>query len=193
MKVVLATGNAGKAREFAAMLAPLGVTLVLQTALGIPAVDETGVTFEENALLKARHAARASGLPALADDSGLEVDALGGRPGVYSARYAGPGASDQANLELLLRELGGTPAAQRSARYQCVLAFVRQPDAPQPLLAVGRWEGRILEAARGGGGFGYDPVFLPEGSALSAAEMPAAAKNAVSHRARALAALVAAL
>ncbi len=190
MKVVLASGNAGKQREFAALLAPLGYEVVTQTSLGIESAEETGTTFEHNALLKARHAARLSGLPALADDSGIEVDALGGRPGVYSARYAGRDASDAANLELMLHELAGVPAARRTARYRCVLAYVRSADDPQPLLAAGSWEGRVLEAPQGDGGFGYDPVFLPQESALSAAQMTSAAKNAVSHRARALAALV---
>ena len=190
MKVVLASGNAGKQREFAALLAPLGYEVVTQTSLGLVSAEETGATFEDNALLKARHAARLSGLPALADDSGIEVDALGGRPGVYSARYAGVGASDAANNALLLRELSGVPAVRRTARYRCELAFVRAADDPRPLLAAGAWEGTILTVARGGGGFGYDPLFLPQGMGLSAAELPEATKNACSHRARALAALV---
>ena len=190
MKVVLASGNAGKQREFAALLVPLGYEIVTQTSLGLVPAEETGATFEDNALLKARHAARLSGLPALADDSGIEVDALGGRPGVYSARYAGEGASDAVNNALLLRELSGVPAARRSARYRCVLAFVRAADDSRPLLAAGAWEGTILEAPRGGDGFGYDPLFLPQGMGLSAAEMVPQAKNTGSHRARALAVLV---
>jgi XTP/dITP diphosphohydrolase len=213
MKVVLASGNVGKQREFAALLAPLGFEVITQTSLGIEAVEETGASFEANALLKARHAARAAGLPALADDSGLEVDALDGRPGVYSARYAGEGASDEANLLLLLRELQAVPPPRRTARYRCALVFVRGPDDPRPLLAAGSWEGSILAAPRGHGGFGYDPIFLPRdsrlsaagvtlggletqgesGVPLSAAEMTVEAKNAVSHRAQALAALVALL
>ncbi len=193
MKAVLASGNAGKQREFAALLAPLGYEVVTQTSLGLVSASETGTTFEDNALLKARHAALLAGLPALADDSGIEVDALGGRPGVYSARYAGEQASDEANLRLMLTELAGVPPARRTARYRCVLAFVRGPADPQPLLAAGSWEGSILTAPRGSGGFGYDPIFLPEGSGLSAAEMTPAAKNVVSHRARALAALIALL
>jgi len=190
MKTVLASDNAGKLREFTALLAPLGFEVVTQASLGITSAQETGTTFEDNALLKARHASRLSGLPALADDSGIEVDALGGRPGVYSARYAGPGATDSGNLQLLLRELTGVPPERRTARYRCVLAFVRSPEDPLPVLAAGSWEGRILTAPRGDGGFGYDPVFLPQGAEQTAAQMPAAAKNAVSHRARALVRLV---
>ena len=189
-RVVLATGNAGKQRELAALLAPRGLELILQTALGIEPVEETGQTFEANALLKARHASQAAGLPALADDSGLEVDALDGRPGVWSARYAGPGASDAANNEKLLEELAGVPAPARSARYRCVIAFVREADDVQPVLAEGSWEGFIATEPKGSGGFGYDPLFLPLGQQVSAAEMSAAAKNAISHRGLALAALL---
>ncbi|HEV2702915.1 MAG TPA: RdgB/HAM1 family non-canonical purine NTP pyrophosphatase [Steroidobacteraceae bacterium] len=192
MKAVLASGNAGKVREFAALLAARDIEVIPQSAFGIVPPEETGNTFLENALLKARHAA-ASGLPALADDSGIEVDALEGRPGVRSARYAGEHASDADNLGLLLRELTGVPEALRSARYHCVLVFVRQPEDPQPLVATGVWEGRVLDAPRGTGGFGYDPVFLPQGLSLSAAQLPAAQKNAISHRAQALRALLAAL
>lgn len=192
-RVVLATGNAGKQREFAALLAPLGITIVSQTGLGIEGAEETGDTFEANALLKARHAARAAGLPALADDSGIEVDALGGRPGVWSARYAGPGASDADNNAKLLAELAGVAGTARSARYRCVIAYVRGADDPKPLLASGSWEGRIAETPAGQGGFGYDPLFIPEGLAITAAEMTPADKNAVSHRGRALAALLDAL
>jgi XTP/dITP diphosphohydrolase len=193
MKVVLATGNAGKQREFAALLAPLGIELLLQSALGIEPAEETGTTFEANALLKAHHAAAHARLPALADDSGLEVDALGARPGVYSARYAGPGATDEDNNALLVRELAGVPAGRRSARYRCVLALVRSGDDPAPLLAEGSWEGRIALAPAGSGGFGYDPWFIPEGHAVTAAQLPADTKNALSHRGKALRALVAGL
>jgi XTP/dITP diphosphohydrolase len=189
-RVVLATGNAGKQREFAALLAPRDFEVVLQTALGIEPADETGSTFEANALLKARHAARASRLPALADDSGLEVEALGGRPGVWSARYAGPAASDADNNALLLHELRDIPAADRRARYRCVIAYVRHADDPTPLLATGDWEGVIAQEPAGEGGFGYDPLFIPEGLAITAAQMPAADKNAVSHRGKALADLL---
>lgn len=190
MKIVLASGNPGKLRELAALLAPLGHELIPQSSLGIESPPETGSTFVESALLKARHAAAASGLPALADDSGIEVDALGGRPGVYSARYAGEGASDQANLEKLLAELHGVEPERRTARYQCVIVLARNAHDPQPLIATGTWEGRILDAPRGSGGFGYDPIFLPEGVNLTAAELAPADKNARSHRGQALKALV---
>jgi len=190
MKVVLATGNAGKQREFAALLAPLGIELVLQSILGIEPAEETGTTFEANALLKARHAAERSGLVALADDSGLEVDALGGRPGVYSARYAGPGATDADNNALLARELEGIPPERRTARYRAVLALVRSAGDAAPLVAEGHWEGRIALQPAGSGGFGYDPWFIPAGHAVTSAQLPADTKNALSHRGRALAALV---
>lgn len=189
-RVVLATGNAGKLREFSALLAPLGFQIVTQASLGIAPADETGDTFEANALLKAYHAAQAAGLPALADDSGIEVDALGGRPGVFSARYAGPDASDAANNNLLLAELGALPADARGARYRCVIAWVRHTADPQPVLARGVWEGRIATSPCGEGGFGYDPLFIPQGLAITAAQMEPAAKNAVSHRGQALAALL---
>jgi XTP/dITP diphosphohydrolase len=193
MKVVLATGNAGKQREFAALLAPLGLELLLQSAFGIEPAEETGTTFEANALLKARHAAARSGLVALADDSGLEVDALGGRPGVYSARYAGPDATDADNNALLARELEGIPPERRTARYRAVLALVRSAGDAAPLLAEGHWEGRIALEPAGSGGFGYDPWFIPEGHALTSAQLPPDTKNALSHRGRALAALMAKL
>jgi len=193
MQVVLATGNAGKQREFAAMLGPLGIELVLQSAFGIEPPDETGTTFEANALLKARHAAARSGLMALADDSGLEVDALGGRPGVYSARFAGPGASDADNNALLARELGGVPMELRTARYRAVLALVHSAGDAAPLIAEGSWEGHIALEPAGTGGFGYDPWFIPEGHAVTSAQLAPETKNALSHRGRALAALVAQL
>lgn len=189
-RVVLATGNAGKLREFSALLAPLGWEVISQASLGITPAEETGTTFEANALLKARHAAAAAGLPALADDSGIEVDALDGRPGVFSARYAGPDADDAANNARLLAELSGRPATVRTARYRCVIACVQGADDPAPLLASGTWEGHIAPTARGSGGFGYDPLFIPQGLAITAAQMDPAAKNAVSHRGQALAALL---
>lgn len=189
-RVVLASNNAGKQRELASLLEPHGFHLVLQSELGIEAPEETGNTFEQNALLKARHASRLSGLPALADDSGIEVDALDGRPGVWSARYAGEGATDLENLERMLTELADVPDARRTARFRCVIALVRSADDPEPLLGSGVWEGRISTFPRGCGGFGYDPIFLPDGQqGRSAAEMSSDAKNAVSHRARALASL----
>jgi XTP/dITP diphosphohydrolase len=190
VKLLLASANAGKQREFAVLLAPLGLELVLQGALGIDSIAETGTTFEDNALLKARHAAARARLPALADDSGLEVDALDGRPGVWSARYAGAAASDDDNNARLLAELAGVPAERRGARYRCVLALVRDASDSAPLIANGSWEGRIAARRAGGGGFGYDPLFIPEGHEMTVAELPAALKNAHSHRAKALAALV---
>ena len=192
-RVVLASSNPGKLRELAALLAPLSLTLIPQGALGIAAVPESGATFLANALLKARHAAQCARLPALADDSGLEVDALGGRPGVRSARFAGEGASDGDNLRQLLAELREVPPPRRQARYQCVIVLVRSAADAQPLIARGSWEGHIATAPRGGGGFGYDPVFVPLGEQRSAAELEPLEKNALSHRARALRALVAML
>jgi XTP/dITP diphosphohydrolase len=193
VKAVLASGNAGKVREFAQLLAARDIEVIAQTAFGIATPEETGATFLDNALLKARHAAGATGLAALADDSGIEVDALGGRPGVWSARYAGEAATDADNLALLLRELASVPEPRRSARYRCVLVFVRDPADPDPVVANGVWEGRILRAPRGTGGFGYDPIFQPEGFALSVAELPLQQKNLISHRGQALRALLAAL
>jgi XTP/dITP diphosphohydrolase len=195
-RVVLASGNAGKLRELEALLAPLGLTLVPQAELGVPAVEETGTTFLANALLKARHAAAATQLPALADDSGLEVDVLSGRPGVWSARFAGANASDQDNLDHLLGELEAVPEGRRGARYQCVIVWVCSGADPNPLVAHGTWEGRIASVPRGNGGFGYDPVFLPAGVAgdsRTAAELTPAEKNALSHRGQALRALLAGL
>lgn len=195
-RLVLASGNAGKLRELGALLAPLDFALVPQCELGVRAVEETGGTFLANALLKARHAAATTRLPALADDSGLEVDALSGRPGVSSARFAGVDASDQDNLDQLLRELKDVPQGRRRARYQCVIVLVRNGADPAPLVAHGTWEGRIAAAARGSGGFGYDPVFVPAGVAgdsRTAAQLTPAEKNALSHRGQALRALLAGL
>jgi XTP/dITP diphosphohydrolase len=189
VKAVLASSNPGKLRELAAILEPFGYELVPQSALGIDTPAETGTTFAENALLKARHASRLAGLPALADDSGIEVDALGGRPGVYSARFAGEHATDSANVNKMLEELRNVPSERRTARYQCVIAFMRTADDNAPLIAHGSWEGRILMQPRGTGGFGYDPIFQPAGLDVSAAELPAAQKNARSHRGEALRAL----
>jgi XTP/dITP diphosphohydrolase len=193
MRIVLATANPGKQREFAALLAPRGFELVLQSELCIDSIAETGHSFEDNALLKARHAAALSGLPALADDSGLEVDALGGRPGVWSARFAGPEASDEDNNRRLLQALAERPDAPRTARYRCVLALVHSAEDPRPLLAQGSWEGRIGWTAAGSGGFGYDPYFIPDGFECTAAELSAVQKNALSHRGAALRALIARL
>ncbi|MEY4762821.1 MAG: dITP/XTP pyrophosphatase [Pseudomonadota bacterium] len=191
MKVVLASGNKGKLRELTALLAPHGLTLLNQTDLGVSSAEETGDSFEANALLKARHAARATGLPAIADDSGIEVDALGGHPGVRSARFAGEHATDEQNLQLLLARLVATPEERRTARFRCVIVMVSSADDPQPLIARGAWEGTITQEKRGEGGFGYDPIFLPLGSTLTVAEIDDHAKNTMSHRAQALRALVA--
>jgi XTP/dITP diphosphohydrolase len=188
-KIVLATGNAGKLREFGAVLAELNLEIVPQSAFGVPEADETGLTFVENALLKARNAALYTGLPALADDSGLAVDALGGAPGIYSARYAGAGAGDRANIDKLLAELAGVPAERRTARFVCALALLHHPADPTPLICQGRWEGAILAEPRGGGGFGYDPVFWVPGERRTAAELEPATKNRLSHRGQALAEL----
>jgi XTP/dITP diphosphohydrolase len=185
-RIVFASANPGKVREIKAMLGD-DVELVLQGELGIESVEETGTTFTDNALLKARHASAASGLPALADDSGIEVDALEGAPGVRSARYAGLDASDTDNLNKLLHDMQGK--AQRSARFRCVLAFVRSAKDDSPVIAEGRWEGSIAEAPSGKGGFGYDPVFIDLDTGVVSAEMSAAEKNARSHRGKALAAL----
>jgi XTP/dITP diphosphohydrolase len=190
VRVVLASSNSGKLRELASLLAPFGFDLVAQTTLGIETPSETGQTFTENALLKARHAAAATSLPSLADDSGIEVDALGGRPGVYSARYAGEGASDHDNLRKMLDELRDVPPEKRTARYQCVIAFVETATDPEPILARGTWEGSLIGYARGLGGFGYDPIFLPAGSDRTVAELDPAQKNSLSHRGQALRALV---
>ena len=193
MRVVLASSNPGKLRELAALLAPFDFDLIPQDKLGVETPPETGATFADNALLKAHHAARVTNLPALADDSGIEVDALGGHPGVYSARYAGEGASDQDNLQKLLGELRNVPPPRRTARYRCVIAFVNAAEDPNPLLADGTWEGTLLSSPRGLGGFGYDPIFVPIGSQRTAAELRPEEKNLLSHRGQALRSLVAQL
>lgn len=185
MRIVLATGNAGKLRELQALLAHLDIEVLPQSQFIRLEAQETGLSFVENAILKARHASRAAGLPAIADDSGIEVDALRGAPGIYSARFAGAGASDQANLDKLLLELRDVPAEQRTARYQCALAFMRWDTDPSPIVCQASWEGRIIDTPRGDGGFGYDPVFEVE-PGVTAAELSAEEKNRRSHRARAL-------
>ena len=186
MKLVLASNNAGKLAEFNRLLGGSGMQAVPQAELGVGDIAETGLTFVENALLKARHAARETGLPALGDDSGLCVDALDGAPGLYSARYAGPGGDAARNIAKLLDALRDVPDERRTARFCCALVVLRQPEDPQPLIAEGRWEGRILHAPRGSRGFGYDPVFLDPENNLSAAELDPAIKNRISHRGRAL-------
>ncbi|MBF6988776.1 MULTISPECIES: RdgB/HAM1 family non-canonical purine NTP pyrophosphatase [Cupriavidus] len=193
-RLVLASNNPGKLREFGTLLAPLGFDVVPQGELGIPEAEEPFVTFVENALAKARHASRLSGLPALADDSGISARALGGAPGVYSARYAqmaGKPRSDAANNAYLVSQLAGK--LDRHAHYYCVLVFVRHAEDPCPLIAEGVWHGEVVDAPRGAGGFGYDPHFLLPGLGRTAAELSAEEKNAVSHRAQALRALVARL
>ena len=192
-KIVLATGNPGKVREFAAVLTGLEVEIVPQSAFAVPEVEETGLSFVENALLKARNAARHTGLPALADDSGLVVDALEGAPGIYSARYAGPEANDRANIAKLLAELGETPAEWRGTRFHCALALLRHAADPMPLICQASWEGLITFEPYGDGGFGYDPVFLVPSEAQTAAELDPAVKNRLSHRGQALAQLAQAL
>ena len=191
--IVLASSNKGKVREINQVLAGTGLQVQPQGEFGVVDAEETGLTFVENAILKARNAARHTGLPAIADDSGLEVDALAGAPGIYSARFAGEGASDQANLEKLLVELKAVPAAQRTARFQCLMVFMRHAHDPTPLIFQGTWEGRILFAPRGDNGFGYDPVFHVPTHDCSSAELPAEIKNSLSHRGQALRQLVAAL
>jgi XTP/dITP diphosphohydrolase len=190
-RVVLASGNAGKLREFAQLLEGTAFEVLSQAEFAIEPPPETGTTFLDNALIKARNAARVSGLPAIADDSGIEVDALGGAPGVHSARYAGDNASDGANLDKLLAALDATPQAQRTARYRCVIVFVAHADDPAPLVGEGVWEGHIIPGKRGTGGFGYDPSFVPRGEQRTAAELTAAEKHAVSHRGQAMRALLA--
>ena len=189
MRLVLASSNAGKLIEIREVLAGLGLDLISQAELGIGDAEETATTFVENALLKARHAAARSGLPALGDDSGICVDALNGAPGLYSARYAGPHGDATANNAKLLDALRSMPETRRGAYFYCVVVLVRTADDPAPLIAQGRWNGRILHAARGSGGFGYDPVFYDPRLGAGAAELDATIKNRVSHRGQALAQL----
>jgi len=191
--IVLASSNPGKVREINQLLAGLKLQVRPQGEFGVTDAEETGLTFVENAILKARHASSHTGLPAIADDSGLEVDALNGAPGIYSARYAGSGASDQDNLEKLLASLRDVPEMQRSARFQCLLVYLRHASDPTPLICQGTWEGRILFAPRGEHGFGYDPVFYVPTHDCSSAELPPEVKNSLSHRGQALRKLVAAL
>ena len=190
MKFVLASSNPGKLAEMSALLDPAGLHVVAQDAFGVEPPEETGLTFVENALIKARAACAATGLPALADDSGIVVDALEGAPGIRSARYAGPGASDVDNVARLLEALEGVAAPERGAAFVCVIACLRRARDPHPIVCEGVWGGRILDAPRGRGGFGYDPVFFVEALGRSAAELSCAEKNAVSHRGQALARLL---
>jgi XTP/dITP diphosphohydrolase len=189
-QIVLATGNKGKVAELSQMLAPYHYQIVPQTELGVTDADETGLTFIENAILKARHAALATGLPAIADDSGLAVDALGGAPGIYSARYAGEAATDAANITKLLSALQDIPAALRAAQFHCVLVYIRHAEDPTPLVCHGVWHGKITLAPAGNAGFGYDPVFYIAAENCTSAELPPGRKQQLSHRGKALAQLL---
>jgi len=185
-KIVLASNNAGKAREITEILKTYGISVVPQSDFGVPEIPETGLTFVENALLKARNACHHTGLPAIADDSGIEIDALQGRPGIYSARYSGEGASDEANLQKALTELKDIPEAQRGARFQCLMVLLEHENDPTPLICQGAWEGRILTEPQGENGFGYDPIFYVPEHQCSSAQLTADQKNALSHRGKAL-------
>ena len=187
-KIVLASGNKGKLKEFNQVLSDLLVEVLPQSDFNVTDADETGLSFVENAILKARHAAAATGLPSLADDSGLEVDALQGAPGIYSARFSGEGATDARNNALLLEKLQGLPVEQRSARFRCVLVFMRHANDPTPLICQGTWEGQILEQASGENGFGYDPLFWIPELEKSSAQLAPEEKNKLSHRGQAVAA-----
>jgi XTP/dITP diphosphohydrolase len=188
-KIVLASGNKGKLREFSQVLGDLNVEVIPQSEYNVSDAEETGLSFVENAILKARHAAQATGLPALADDSGLEVDALQGAPGIYSARFSGADATDEKNNHLLLEKLQGVPAVKRTARFRCVLAFMRHANDPTPLICQGSWEGVILEQLSGENGFGYDPLFFIPELKKTSAQLPSDEKNKISHRGQAVALL----
>jgi XTP/dITP diphosphohydrolase len=192
-KIVLATGNLGKVQEINELLATYDLEVIPQSVFNIPEAEETGLSFVENAILKARNAAAYTSLPAIADDSGLEVDALDGAPGIYSSRYAGPCASDRDNLEKLLADLGDLAEEQRSARFQCLMVYLRHAKDPTPLICQGTWDGRVLFAPRGTNGFGYDPLFYVPSHDCSSAELPPEIKNRLSHRGLALRKLIAAL
>ncbi len=185
-KIVLATGNQGKVKEMSALLVDFGFDVHAQSDFNVSDVEETGTTFIENAIIKARHAAKETGLPAIADDSGLEVDYLKGAPGIYSARYSGAGATDQRNLEKVLNEMDGVDDSQRSARFHCVLVLMRHADDPTPLVCHGQWEGKILTQAHGENGFGYDPIFWVPEEGCASAELDATRKKQLSHRGKAL-------
>ncbi len=189
-KIVLASNNAGKVREFNELLEGGGIEVVPQSVYGVPDIEETGLTFVENAILKARNATQHTGLPAIADDSGLEVDALDGVPGIYSARYAGVGAGDNDNLVKLLDALKDTPDAERGARFQCLMVYMRHAADPTPRIVQGTWEGSILRAPRGDNGFGYDPVFYVPEQDCSSAQLAPEIKNRLSHRGQALRQLI---
>ncbi|WP_434358508.1 XTP/dITP diphosphatase [Parasalinivibrio latis] len=192
-KLVLATGNQGKVKEMADLLADFGFEVMAQSEFSVSDAEETGTTFIENAIIKARHAARETGLPAIADDSGLEVDALAGAPGVYSARYAGEGKGNKANLDLLLENMKDVPEDQRTARFHCVLVMMRHANDPTPLVCHGKWEGKITFEPKGENGFGYDPVFWVGEHGCTSAELEPAVKKQLSHRGQALKTLFATL
>lgn len=189
-RIVLATGNAGKVREINELLTGTDIDVRPQSQLGVAEADETGLSFVENAIIKARNAAQHTGLPAIADDSGLEVDVLDGAPGIHSSRYAGSEATDRDNVEKLLAALADVPQEKRSARFQCVMVYLRHATDPTPVICQGTWEGSILFAPRGGNGFGYDPVFYVPERDCSSAELPPEIKNQLSHRGQALGKLV---
>lgn len=190
-KIVLASGNAGKIKEFNELLGPLNIEVIPQSAFNVTDIEETGLTFIENAILKARHAAEETGLPALADDSGLSVDALDGAPGIYSARYAGSPSNAKANIDKLLNNMKFVADDERQASFHCVLALMRSTLDPTPIICHGQWHGRLLKQPRGENGFGYDPIFFVESEDATAAELDAAVKNKISHRAIALQKLLA--
>ncbi|MBP6121955.1 MULTISPECIES: RdgB/HAM1 family non-canonical purine NTP pyrophosphatase [Providencia] len=192
-KVVLATGNPGKVNELADLLRDFGMDIVAQTSLGVESAEETGLTFIENAILKARHASAQTGLPAIADDSGISVDALGGAPGIYSARYAGEEATDQQNLLKLLDAMKEVPNDKRQAQFNCVLVYLRHAEDPTPLVFHGRWQGIITHEPKGQGGFGYDPIFYIPELGCTSAELTKSEKQAISHRGKALAMMLDAL
>ena len=189
-QIVLASGNKGKLKEFNQVLGELGVEVLPQSEFDVPDAEETGLSFVENAILKARHACQLTGLPALADDSGLEVDALKGAPGIYSARFSGANATDADNNAKLLQSLEGTSPEERSARFRCVLVFMRHAEDPTPLICQGTWEGQILPQPQGDNGFGYDPLFLVPGLDIASAQLPAEQKNRISHRGQAVQQLI---
>ena len=189
-KIVLASNNAGKVKEIHALLKGFDINVISQSEYDVDSVEETGLTFVENAIIKARYATLKTGLPAIADDSGIEVDALKGAPGIYSARFSGEGANDKDNNKKLLESLKDVPEEKRTARYQCVMVFMRHAADPTPIIASGSWEGVILKSAKGNGGFGYDPLFYVPTHQCSAAELSAELKNKLSHRAKALISLL---
>lgn len=185
-RIILATGNSGKVREIQAVLGEYGINVQPQSDFGVPEADETGLSFVENAIIKARNACEHTGLPAIADDSGIEVDFLNGQPGIYSSRFAGEAGNDQANNEKLLHALAGQPESRRTARFQCVIVYMRHASDPTPIICQGTWEGQIARSLSGNNGFGYDPLFLVPSHHCTAAELDASTKNSISHRGQAI-------